>query len=158
MFKLKVFSAVILLALILGVANIKDSKAELADFDAMFNTEIKAKAVENTKLKKVDLGYMKASWYGPKFHGKLTANGELYDQMQLTAANKKLPFGTMLLLTNEANGKQVIVRVNDRGPYIGNRQLDLSKGAAIALGTIKEGVRKLKVEQLLPENEIKPVL
>ena len=91
---------------------------------------------------------MKASWYGPKFHGKKTANGEVYDQMAFTAAHKSLPFGTLLKLTNPRNGKSVIVRINDRGPYIPGRQIDLSKGAAIELGVMKNGVSRLKVEEI----------
>lgn len=93
-------------------------------------------------------GEMTASWYGPKFHGKLTANGEIYDQMAYTAASKELKFGTLLKLTNLRNNKTVIVRINDRGPYIRGRQLDLSKGAAISLGMIGRGVAKLKVEEI----------
>ena len=91
---------------------------------------------------------MKASWYGPRFHGKKTANGEVYDQMAFTAAHKSLPFGTLLKLTNPRNGKSVVVRINDRGPYIPGRQLDLSKGAAIQLGVMKNGVSRLKVEEI----------
>jgi rare lipoprotein A len=78
---------------------------------------------------------VKASWYR---HGKVTANGERFDPNGLTAAHKKLPFGTILLLTYE--GKTVTVRINDRGPYIKGREIDLSKGAAEALGCIEKGV------------------
>lgn len=78
---------------------------------------------------------VKASWYK---HGKITANGERFDPNGLTAAHKKLPFGTILLLTYE--GKSVIVRINDRGPFIKGREIDLSKGAAEALGCIENGV------------------
>jgi rare lipoprotein A len=96
----------------------------------------------------IDKGMMRASWYGPKFHGKLTANGERFDQMALTAAHKKLKFGTLLRITNPRNDKSVIVRINDRGPYIRGRQLDLSKAAAQKLGMIKRGVAKLEVEEI----------
>ncbi|MCF8243043.1 MAG: septal ring lytic transglycosylase RlpA family protein [Melioribacteraceae bacterium] len=99
---------------------------------------------------------MTASWYGPKFHGKVTANGEIYNQMALTAAHKSLPFGTMLRLTNEKNGKSVIVRINDRGPYIKGRQIDLSKAAAIELGAIERGVVKVKVEKLVLQKNNTP--
>ncbi|HEX2960986.1 MAG TPA: septal ring lytic transglycosylase RlpA family protein [Ignavibacteriales bacterium] len=101
---------------------------------------------------------MTASWYGPKFHGKLTANGEIYNQMAFTAAHKSFKFGTLLKLTNPKNSKSVIVRINDRGPYIGGRQLDLSKGAALALGIIRPGVLKLKVEEIALADENKPLL
>jgi rare lipoprotein A len=73
-----------------------------------------------------------ASWYGPGFHGHTTANGEVYDQYGFTAASRDLPFNTVLLIT--LHGRSVLVRVNDRGPYIDGRILDLSKGAADALG------------------------
>ena len=90
--------------------------------------------VETSAISYIDKGYMTASWYGPKFHGRETANGETYDQMAFTAAHKQLKFGTLLKITNPRNNKEVIVRINDRGPYIGGRQLDLSKAAAVQLG------------------------
>lgn len=92
------------------------------------------------------LGLMKASWYGPGFHGRLTANGEIYNQFELTAAHKSMKFGTLLKLTNPDNNKSVIVRINDRGPYVGDRELDLSFASAKALGIVKPGVKRLKVE------------
>lgn len=95
-----------------------------------------------------EIGTMVASWYGPGFHGRLTANGETYNQMALTAAHKELPFGTFLRITNQKNGKSVVVRINDRGPYIEGRDLDLSKGTAIALGMVQRGVIKVKVEEI----------
>ena len=104
-----------------------------------------------------DMGVMTASWYGPHFHGKLTANGEQYNQMALTAAHKSLPFGTILQVTNLKNGKSVIVRINDRGPYIEGRELDLSKGTALALGMINRGVIKVKVEEVLLNSDINPI-
>lgn len=104
---------------------------------------------ENTSvIDYTDKGIMKASWYGPKFHGRLTANGEIYNQMSLTAAHKTFRFGTLLRVTNPKNNKTVIVRINDRGPYITGRHLDLSKGAALQLGIIEKGVANLKVEQI----------
>jgi len=92
------------------------------------------------------IGMMKASWYGPKFHGRQTANGEIYDQYELTAAHKSFRFGTLLRLTNPENNKSIIVRVNDRGPYVDGRDLDLSYASAKALGIVKPGVKRLKVE------------
>src|SRR5688500_10020859 len=67
-----------------------------------------------------------ASWYGPGFHGRLTANGERYDMHALTAAHKTMPFNTRVRVTNQTNGKSVVVRINDRGPYVGKRVIDLS--------------------------------
>ena len=92
------------------------------------------------------IGMMKASWYGPNFHGRQTANGEIYDQYELTAAHKSFRFGTLLRLTNPENNKSIIVRVNDRGPYVDGRDLDLSYASAKALGIVKPGVKRLKVE------------
>jgi rare lipoprotein A (peptidoglycan hydrolase) len=89
-----------------------------------------------------------ASWYGPGFHGNLTANGEIFDQEALTAAHKELPFGTQLRITNVANGQSVVVRVNDRGPYIEGRELDLSHGAAAAIGGTSMGVIPIQMEIL----------
>ena len=81
-----------------------------------------------------------ASWYGPGFHGRTTANGERYDQHGLTAAHRYLPFGTRL---NVCYQGCVIVRINDRGPFIGPRQLDLSRGAASRIGLIHPGVARV---------------
>ena len=74
-----------------------------------------------------------ASWYGPGFHGRLTANGERYNMYALTAAHKTLPFGTEVKVTNMKNGKAVVVRINDRGPYTKGRIIDLSKAAHLAI-------------------------
>lgn len=82
----------------------------------------------------------KASWYGPGFHGRLTANGEIFDENALTAAHKELPFGTKVLVTNLTNGKSTIVTINDRGPYVKGRHIDLSRAAAKEVGMIDAGV------------------
>jgi rare lipoprotein A len=113
--------------------------------------------VNTSSIEYVNRGTMKASWYGPKFHGKLTANGEIYDQMALTAAHKSLKFGTLLKVTNPKNGKSVIVRINDRGPYVGDRELDLSKRSAMKLGLIKRGVARVKIEEVELRNIDNPV-
>jgi rare lipoprotein A len=117
-------------------------------FDEFVPVTVKESTVNTSLVKYIDRGTMKASWYGPRFHGKLTANGEIYDQMALTAAHKSLRFGTLLKITNTRNGKSVVVRINDRGPYIAGRQLDLSKGAAIELGLLEKGVARVKVEEI----------
>ena len=111
---------------------------------------VKENNINTSAVKFIDRGTYKASWYGPNFHGKITANGEVYDQMALTAAHKSLSFGTLLKVTNPKNGRSVIVRINDRGPYIEGRDLDLSKGAAIELGMLRKGVARLKIEELAP--------
>lgn len=87
-----------------------------------------------------------ASWYGPGFHGKLTSNGETYNQNAYTAAHKTLPMNTMLKVTNLRNHKVVIVRVNDRGPFVAGRIIDLSNAAARALGVVAEGTAPVKLE------------
>jgi len=89
-----------------------------------------------------------ASWYGPKFHGKPTASGEIYNMYDFTAAHRLLPIGTYVLVTNLENGKQVIVRITDRGPFVKGRCIDLSYSAAKALGMIKKGVVKVKIVAL----------
>jgi rare lipoprotein A len=89
-----------------------------------------------------------ASWYGPGFHGRLTANGERYNQYGMTAAHRTLPFGTRMRVTNLANGRSVVVRVNDRGPYIYGRELDLSKGAAQIIGLMGSGTGRVRMEVL----------
>lgn len=89
-----------------------------------------------------------ASWYGGKFHGRKTANGERFNQDGLTAAHRTLPFGTKLRVTNTRTGKSVVVRVNDRGPFSGRRILDLSRGAAKSIGMINSGVAKVKIDVL----------
>lgn len=81
-----------------------------------------------------------ASWYGGKFHGRKTSNGERYNQDGMTAAHRTLAFGTKLLVTNRKTGKSCVVKVNDRGPYVGNRVIDLSRGAARQLNMLSAGV------------------
>lgn len=88
----------------------------------------------------------KASWYGPGFAGNYTANGEIYDPSELTAAHKTLEFGTLLRVTNLANGLSVDVRINDRGPYIGARVIDLSQAAAAQIDMELAGVGTIRAE------------
>jgi rare lipoprotein A len=87
-----------------------------------------------------------ASWYGPGFHGNLSASGETYNQYELTAAHPNLPFGTRVLVTNLDNGRSVVVRINDRGPYVGDRLIDLSVAAAESLGMMDSGVAPVQLE------------
>lgn len=88
----------------------------------------------------------KASWYGSKFHGKQTANGEIYDLYGMTAAHKTLPLPSYVKVTNSHNGKSVVLRVNDRGPFHGDRVIDLSYAAAVKLGFAKKGVTDVLIE------------
>lgn len=87
----------------------------------------------------------RASWYGPGFHGRLTANGERYNQNAMTAAHPSLRFGTKVQVTNLNNGRSVIVRINDRGPYAEGRVIDLSAAAARSLNMISSGVAPVEV-------------
>lgn len=89
-----------------------------------------------------------ASWYGLGFHGARTANGERFDQNALTAAHRTLPFGTRVRVTNLQNGRSVVVRINDRGPFTGGREIDLSRGAAAAIGLIGAGVGPVRIDVL----------
>lgn len=89
-----------------------------------------------------------ASWYGPGFHGKTTANGETYNQYALTAAHKLLPLGTRVRVTHLGNGRSVLVRVNDRGPFVDDRVIDLSKSAAMRLGMLGKGTARVRVQSL----------
>jgi len=90
--------------------------------------------------------YGKASWYGPKFHGRKTANGEVYNMYSNSAAHKELPFNTWIRVTNLKNNKVIVTRVNDRGPFIKGRILDLSYGAAKELDMLIDGVVDIKIE------------
>jgi len=93
----------------------------------------------------------RASWYGKKFHGAKTANGEIYDMHQMTAAHTTLPLPSYAKVTNLANGKSVIVRVNDRGPFLRGRIIDLSYAAAYQLDYIKQGSAEVLVEKMTPD-------
>ncbi|HHM02826.1 MAG TPA: septal ring lytic transglycosylase RlpA family protein [Caldithrix abyssi] len=85
-----------------------------------------------------------ASYYGKKFHGRTTANGEVFNMYAYTAAHKSLAFGTMLEVTNLSNGKKVVVRINDRGPFVRNRILDLSYAAAKEIGMLRSGTAEIE--------------
>lgn len=87
-----------------------------------------------------------ASYYGDQFHGRKTASGETFNKWDFTCAHKKLPFGTKLKVTNLKNRKSVVVRVNDRGPFVKGRIVDLSYAAAKKIGMVKDGVVKVKIE------------
>lgn len=95
-----------------------------------------------------------ASWYGPGFHGRQTASGEIYDQHATSAAHPTLPMPSIVRVTNLANGREVIARVNDRGPFAHNRIIDLSKGAARQIGLDISGTAKVRVQLLTRESEI----
>ena len=98
-------------------------------------------------------GYLErgvASWYGPTFHGGNTSSGELYDMYAMTAAHRTLPLPTYARVTNLSNGRSIVVRINDRGPFVGNRLIDLSYTAAAKLDMIREGTTLVEVRALTP--------
>lgn len=114
-------------------SNVEDSSASL-------------KSGNKSQVKGVRRGT--ASWYGPGFHGRRTANGERYNQNGLTAAHRSLPFGTRVRVTNLRNNRSVVVRINDRGPFVGGRIIDLSAGAAKQIGVYHSGLAPVKLEIL----------
>jgi rare lipoprotein A len=105
-----------------------------------------ASVYDDTRVKPVLVETGIASWYGPNYHHHAAADGTIFDQNELTAAHRTLPLGTTVRVTNIATGQQVLVRITDRGPFDPNRILDLSKGAADAIGGVRAGLIKVKIE------------
>ena len=97
-----------------------------------------------------------ASWYGKKFHGHLTSNGEIYDMYAMSAAHKTLPLPSFVKVTNLANNRSVVVRVNDRGPFHQDRIIDLSYSAAFKIGVYDTGTAKVKIDVILPNQSSEP--
>lgn len=160
---MKISKILIVLALISVVGFTLDSPESKKFEGSVINEEIAS--LNNSEvnssidlLEYVDRGKMVASWYGPRFHGRKTANGEIFDQLAFTAAHKKFRFGTLLRLTNPNNERSIVVRINDRGPFIKGRELDLSKAAATELGIIERGVAKLNIEQVTLKGTNFPVI
>ena len=134
---MKYIIGAILAVTIIILMNFKNSSKEIEEVKEI------AKVEKVTVIKKFE---GKASYYHKSLHGNKTANGETYNHWGLSAAHKKLKFGTKLRVTNKSNGKQVIVVVNDRGPFVKNRVLDLSGGAAKKLDMYKSGVAQVIIE------------
>lgn len=111
---------------------------------------VKAKKTKVAKASGGGASYQSgmASWYGGKFHGRKTANGETYNMNAMTAAHKTLPFGTRVRVTNTRNGDTTVVRINDRGPFIAGRIIDLSRAAAADIGVTNSGVAPVKISIL----------
>lgn len=95
-----------------------------------------------------------ASFYGDEFHGRQTANGEIYDMNAFTAAHRTLPFGSVVEVINLDTGATVFVRINDRGPFVANREIDLSKAAANAIGMLQQGVARVSIKLVSTPTEI----
>jgi len=120
----------------------KNTKTSKKSKSVALSKTVKSK--KNVKHRKVMTGV--SSFYAEDFHGKLTANGEVYDMYGVTAAHKTLPLGTVCRVTNLENNRSLILRINDRGPYIKGRILDCSYGAAKKLDFIRQGTTKVKIE------------
>ena len=139
--KIKTLNAAFVLGLnfmFLGLGNSSAVAQEESKLDFQQGVEIANKAIYSGK----------ASWYGPGFHGRRTANGEVFNSNDLTAAHRSLPFGTKVRVTNMNNGRSVVVRINDRGPFSKGRIIDLSAGAARSINMINSGVAPVRVEVL----------
>lgn len=135
-----------------AAANAADTVIRAEKLHSSANLSYKVAGKRYTPLTKVSSFSQtgKASWYGNQFHGRKTASGERYDMNALTAAHRTLPIPSYARVTNTKNGKSVIVRVNDRGPFHGSRVMDVSKAAAQKLGFISQGTTHIKIEQVLP--------
>ncbi len=146
-----VFAALSLGLVFSGNAN-ADAVVKAEKLNRAANMSYKVAGKRYTPLKKVSSFSQtgKASWYGGQFHGRKTSSGERYNMHAMTAAHKTLPIPSYARVTNLANGKSVVVRINDRGPFHGSRVVDVSKAAAQKLGFIHKGTAKVRVEQILP--------
>jgi rare lipoprotein A len=115
-----------------------------AKSEAKLSASIAPPRLSVVPKEKTEIGL--ASWYGQEFQGNTTANGEVFDLNGLTAAHPTLPFGTVIRVTNLMNSKNILLRVNDRGPYIARRVLDVSWAAAKRLGFVNSGITRVRVE------------
>ena len=133
-------------------ANAADTVIRAEKLHSSANLSYKVAGKRYTPLTKVSSFSQtgKASWYSSQFHGRKTSSGERYNMNALSAAHKTLPIPSYARVTNMQNGKSVIVRVNDRGPFHGNRVIDVSRAAAQQLGFINQGTANVKVEQIIP--------
>lgn len=135
---------IVLLVTILIFYNCTPSPRYSSNLNNSSSNNKKTKKSTKTNHKKQEIGI--SSYYGTQFHGNLTANGEVFDMYGVTAAHKILPLGTVARVTNLENDKSIILRINDRGPYIGGRILDCSYGAALKLDFVTNGTAKVKIE------------
>ena len=134
-------------------ASLAKQKSRLHTRLHISNSDTQTAAEEENLLPRITR-YLKqgiASWYGPRFHGKKTASGEIYDMYAMTAAHRTLPLSSYARITNLENQRSVIVRINDRGPYHGNRVLDLSYAAAKKLDLHQEGLGAVEIKAIAPE-------
>ena len=124
----------------------KEKETEYIDKDNVTITEIDPERTKSLRVLYSEEGY--ASYYSYEFHGKKTANGEIFDKDKPSAAHRTLPLGTIARVTNLKNGKSIILRINDRGPFKSGRILDLSYAAAVQLDFVKEGITKVRIDVL----------
>ena len=139
MFRLLVF-LVVLVALVGCGGGVKTYKTNTKPYTVAGNTYYPIKSAKGFSESGV------ASWYGKKFHGRKTASGERYNQNKMTAAHKTLPFGTRVRVKNRDNGKNVVVVINDRGPFAKGRIIDVSRAAAKKLGMLGAGTAKVSIK------------
>jgi len=140
----------------LEVQQVEEDVGSVDDVASLRNSDDKTEivinetgALESNTAPEVLKSYKgRASWYGARHHGKKTASGELFDKEELTAAHRTLPFGTKVQVTNNQNGKSVIVRINDRGPFRKGLIIDLSYAAARAIGMVRAGISEVELEIL----------
>jgi rare lipoprotein A len=146
---LSILAAALFLAANVGAATVPNHQQPSTKPSAIPVASNAAKTQKPTKAAKpYQVG--NASWYGKQFHGKTTASGEDFDMFEFTAAHRTLPLGTFVKVTNLKNGKWIIVRVNDRGPYVGDRIMDLSYSAARMLN-FRDGVERVRLDLIQPE-------
>ncbi|WP_105900951.1 septal ring lytic transglycosylase RlpA family protein [Vibrio gangliei] len=134
----------------ISVANIEDAHPKYEPFSRGGNSDYTLRG-KSYKIVKNPTGFSQsgyASWYGKKFHGHLTSNGEVYDMYSMSAAHKTLPIPSYVKVTNTANGKTAIVRINDRGPFHDGRIIDLSYAAAYKLGVYQHGTAPVKIDYI----------
>jgi rare lipoprotein A len=129
------------------VPNHQQPRAKTSAIPIASSNAAKIRKASKTESKPYQVG--NASWYGKQFHGRTTASGEDFDMFEFTAAHRKLPLGTFVKVTNLKNGKWIIVRINDRGPYVGDRIMDLSYSAARMLN-FRDGVERVRIDLIQP--------
>jgi rare lipoprotein A len=151
---LSILAAALCMAANVGAApvpNHQQPQAKTSAIPMAPNSAQNQKTQKSSKAEPKPYQVGSASWYGKQFHGRTTASGEDFDMFEFTAAHRKLPLGTFVKVTNLKNGKWIIVRVNDRGPYVGNRIMDLSYSAARMLN-FRDGVERVRIDLIQPEN------
>jgi rare lipoprotein A len=145
---LSILAATLVLVANVGAAPVPNHQQPRAKNSAIPVASKNSKKAAKPEPKPYQVG--NASWYGKQFHGRTTSSGEDFDMFELTAAHRKLPLGTFVKVTNLKNGKWIVVRINDRGPYVGDRIMDLSYGAARLLN-FRDGVERVRIDLIQPE-------